>query len=389
MSERFGADGPPEPPRRRLLKRAGMAGLGAAVAARTGWALPQPAEGEVVPFIDVPEEFNPRRGGNVTGLDLRELRHWLTPTEDLFAVQHYNRPELDGAAWRLRLLGELAEPLTLTLDDVRRRPRVERTVTFECSGNRAARYHGMVGNATWAGTPLAALLREAAPRPEAIEVIFWGADRGKEKIRDNEYEQDFARSMSLAEALAADAILAYEVNGRPLTARHGFPLRLVVPGWYGIANVKWLQRIELSDRRLMNRFMGRDYVTIIGRESEGRSEWFERSVTRQRVKSAIARVTRSGDLFRVFGYALSDGTPLRSVEVRVDDGRWQRASLDERGNPFAWTFFSLETPALPAGEHTLASRATDAKGRTQPEDLSHKKTYWEDNAQFKRTIRVG
>jgi hypothetical protein len=152
--------------------------------------------------------------------------------------------------------------------------------------------------------------------------------------------------------------------------------------------VKWLERIELCDRRLMNRFMGRDYVTIIGRETDGRVEYFERSVTRQRVKSVIARVTRRADGFRVFGAAWSDGTPLRSVEVRIDGGAWQRAALDDRGQPFAWTFFTLETAALPAGPHDLWSRATDLKGRAQPESLELKKTYWEDNAQFKRTIQV-
>jgi DMSO/TMAO reductase YedYZ molybdopterin-dependent catalytic subunit len=349
---------------------------------------PSDAGEEVVPFTDIPPDFSTRRGEDVFRLDLRELRSWITPTEEFFSVQHYDRPLLDAAAWRLRVEGLAGRRLSLSLADLKRRRRREKTLTFECSGNQGKVHHGMIGNATWAGASLREILQDAGPGPDVIEAVFWAADKGKEIIRGGEYEQQFARSMSLADALAADAIVAYEMNGAPLTASHGAPARLVVPGWYGIANVKWLERIELCDRRLMNRFMGRDYVTIIGRETDGRVEYFERSVTRQRVKSVIARVTRRGDRFRLFGAAWGDGTPLRSAEVRIDGGPWQRAVLDDRGQSFAWTFFSLDTPALSAGPHELWSRATDVKGRAQPESLELKKTYWEDNAQFKRTIQV-
>jgi len=377
--------------RREALKQTGLAGLGLLAG---GHALGHPgllhaAEGEqVVPFSDIPAEFTTRKGDGPFRLDLRELRSFITPVDDFFGVQHYNRPSLDAGAWRLRVGGLAGKSFELSLADLKRRRRVERTVTFECSGNQKSRHHGMIGTATWAGASLKELLQEARPAPEVEEAVFWAADKGKETIRAEEYEQNFARSLSLADALREGAIVAHEMNGAPLNEAHGAPARLVVPGWYGIANVKWLERIELSDRRLMNRFMGRDYVTIIGREVEGRTEYFERSVTRQRVKSVIARVTRKGDRFSVFGAAWTDGTPLRSVEVRIDGGAWQRASLQKNDNPFAWTFFTLDTPALAAGSHELVSRATDAKGRVQPESLPLKKTYWEDNAQFARTIQV-
>ncbi len=376
-----------------------LAGVGAAVGARPVWAwfVPetwfQPDEG-VLPFTDVPADFPTRRPGAEAPFrqDLRALRSWITPNEEFFAVSHYGVPRVDVASWRLVTEGLVSKRLVLSFDELKRRPRVERTVTFECSGNRAQVFHGMVGNATWAGVSLRGILEEARPAGEAREVIFWAADRGKEKIRDGEYEQQFARAMSLEEALASDAMLAYEMNGEPLPLVHGAPLRLVVPGWYGIANVKWVERIELSDRRLMNRFMGRDYVTIMGRQTERGVEWVETSVTRQRVKSVVARVTRvragAEERIRIFGVAWTDGTPLASVEVQVDDGPWQRARLEAHRNPFAWTFFTLELPPLAPGEHTVVSRAADAKGRRQPEDLSLKKTYWEDNAQFRRTFRV-
>jgi DMSO/TMAO reductase YedYZ molybdopterin-dependent catalytic subunit len=189
---------------------------------------------------------------------------------------------------------------------------------------------------------------------------------------------------------SGSAILAHTINGGPLPASHGFPVRLIVPGWYGVANVKWLSRIEAVTTRFMGRFMGRDYVTIMGRQVGDKVEYTETSVTKMRVKSVVGRVARakSGGRTKVFGVAYSDGTPLKTVEVRVDDGMWQPARLEPQPNPFAWTFWTLDAAPLPAGKHTIVSRATDGAGRTQPDNLSMKKTYWEDNAQFPRTVTV-
>ena len=345
---------------------------------------------DVIPFTDVPEDFSTMRGEYPFRIDLRELTSFITPNEDFFSVAHYNRPSLNAADWSLRLDGLVERPRTFTLDDLKAMPRVERTVTFECSGNQGIRHHGMVGNAVWGGTLLRPLIETARPHPTVIETVFWAADHGTETIRNAEYPQDFARAMSLEDTLDSGALLAWEMNGAPLPEKNGFPLRLIVPGWYGIGHVKWLTRIQLNDRRLMNRFMGRDYVTIIGEEVDGETVWFERSVTRQRIKSVIARVSRTaGGGTRIFGVAWNDGTPIREVRVRVDGGAWREASLDRSGNPYAWTFWELETDALAPGEHTLVSNAVDEFGREQPADLSLKKTYWEDNAQFPRTVMAG
>jgi DMSO/TMAO reductase YedYZ molybdopterin-dependent catalytic subunit len=246
----------------------------------------------------------------------------------------------------------------------------------------------MVGNATWAGAELQSLLKEAQPGRDAREVYFWGADRGVEKIRNADFEENFARSLPFDVASTANAILAYEMNGRPLPVIHGFPVRLVVPGYYGVCNVKWIERIEFAADRLMMRFMARDYVTIMGREVNGRTEWIETSVTKMRPKSVIAKVTRLGPQFKVFGAAWTDGTPVQSVDVQVDGGAWRPATLDRRNDPFAWTFWSYETAGLVVGEHTLASRATDQRGRTQPDNLDMKKTNWENNELFFRKIVV-
>jgi len=195
--------------------------------------------------------------------------------------------------------------------------------------------------------------------------------------------------MALDDAARSDAILAYEMNGQPLPVGHGFPVRLLVPGWYGVANVKWLTKIELSDTRFMNRFMGRDYVTVMGRQVGDHVEYTETSVGSQRVKSVVARVRRSAaGRVKIFDAAWTEGTPLKGVDVSVDKGTWQPAKLDPPPNPFAWTFFSLEIDRLAPGQHTIVSRATDRSGRTQPANLELKKTYWEDNAQFTRTIMV-
>jgi hypothetical protein len=155
-----------------------------------------------------------------------------------------------------------------------------------------------------------------------------------------------------------------------------------------VSNVKWLSRIELSDRRFMGKFMGRDYVTIMGRQVGDTVEYTETSVTRMRPKSVIARVTRGANgRIKVFGAAWCDGTPLKAVDVRVDGGAWQPARLEPNQNRYAWTFFTLEVDLGP-GAHKVVSRATDRNGRTQPENLDLKKTFWEDNAQFTRAIMV-
>jgi DMSO/TMAO reductase YedYZ molybdopterin-dependent catalytic subunit len=383
--------------RREVIRSLGLASVGLAVTPVPGW----PShwfrlEDVVIPFTDVPETFTGRRAGDEqapgSGLiaqDLRQLDTWVTPVEDYFAVAHYGYPEVDAATYSLDVGGLVRNRISLSLEQLRARPRAERTTVFECGGNSAGTFHGMVGNATWTGTELLPLLEEAGWSDDVREVHFWAADSGTEEIRDNEYEQNFARSMSLDQVRERQPILAYEMNGAPLTVVHGFPLRLIVPGWYGVSQVKWLERIELSADRLMTRFMAKDYVTLIGREVDGRVEWVETSVTRQRPKSTIARVTRNEEgVFTIFGVAWSDGTPLDRVEVRLDGGAWSPATLETTGNPYAWTFFRLQVPTLPNGEHTLVSRATDAEGRTQPDDLAMKRTRWENNEIFQRTILV-
>ncbi|MDQ3466626.1 MAG: molybdopterin-dependent oxidoreductase, partial [Chloroflexota bacterium] len=202
--------------------------------------------------------------------------------------------------------------------------------------------------------------------------------------------EQFARSMSLADALNADNLLVYEMNSEELPSPHGYPVRLIAPGWYGVANVKWLTRIEVIDARYQGHFMARDYVTIREEERDGETVWTFTSVTHDRLKSAPAKVTRRGDSYSVMGAAW--GAPISGVEVRIDDEPWQPATLTEEGGEFAWTFWTVDWGTPTPGEHTITSRAIDESGDVQsaPDDplLAGKATFWESNGQITRRVRI-
>lgn len=372
--------------RRKVLQ----VSLAATLASMTARAFGDEGD-DVLPFLD-PQAYDPKR----PMLNWDELRptDWITPTQRVYEVSHYKPiPKIDGAAHKIELHGLVEKPATLTLEELRKRPRVELTATLECGGNGASpSFRGAIANVKWSGTPLAPILREAGISPNAIEVAFWGADKGKEKIRGGEYEQNFARCLSIPMGTRDDVILCYEMNGKPLPAEHGFPVRLVVPGWYGIAWVKWIERIELRDRALKTRFMAKDYVTLRGREVNGKTVWEESLVGPMNVKSAVARVSREKGGLKVSGAAWSEH-PIKAVEVSIDGGPWQAAKMLEGPDlPYTWRFWALDWKDAKSGEHTIVSRATDVKGNVQPtpEDplIKNKKTYWEANAQWPRKVKV-
>jgi DMSO/TMAO reductase YedYZ molybdopterin-dependent catalytic subunit len=380
--------------RRALLRHGSAAAAGLALLRFPGLAQAFPSRPgeEVLPWADQPP---PSPFPEEVQLRWEQLDSYLTPNDRFFTVAHYDQPALDAPAWRLEVGGLVARPLTLSLAELQARPRQEVVFTLECSGNHGFPFFiGGVGTARWAGTPLAPLLAEAGVREGGIEVAFWGADAGEEEIREVTLTQHFARSLSLADATDPTVLLCYEMNGAPLPPAHGAPLRLIVPGWYGVANVKWLTRIEVRDARLMTRFMARDYVTL--REEPpatagGEPVWVETSVGRVRLKSVPAKVTRLGGQYRVVGAAW--GAPIAGVEVQIDDGPWVPAALDRTPGedaPFAWTLWSLEWGAPGPGEHAVTSRATDTRGNVQPAPddpwIVNKKTYWESNGQVTRRI---
>jgi DMSO/TMAO reductase YedYZ molybdopterin-dependent catalytic subunit len=233
-------------------------------------------------------------------------------------------------------------------------------------------------------------LQEAGIQDGAKEVVFFGSDRANEEIRGREVEKAFARSLSVEDAMGTDNMLAFGMNGEALPHYHGKPVRLIVPGWYGVANVKWLTQIHVQNTRYMGRFMGRDYVTLKKTDVGGEERWVENSVTTMNLKSSIVRVSQLGANCRIQGFVLNDGTPLRSIEVKVDDGLWERAQVNPRSTKYSWKLFSYEWMNPARGEHTIVSRVTDINGNVQPtqEELPEKVSYWEDFGQFPRTVRI-
>ncbi len=379
--------------RRALGKLTSRFAAFAACVSAPGFVFPGEDEAdELVPFLGMPRA-KPKM------LDWETLDSWITPQEQVFSVSHYGEPEVDAGTYSLEISGLVDRPRKLSLEDLRGLSKVDRLMTLECSGNGASKgFMGAVYNSKWSGAALAPLLRSCGIKDTAKEIVFFGFDEKKEKIRKVEVDVPFGRSLSIADAMRDENILAYERGGKPLERRNGAPLRLIMPGWYGIANVKWLRRIEVRDRRYMGRFMGRDYVTLRGERKGGKVVFVESSVTRMNLKSMVARVTRRSTKdglvpTRAFGAVWGDGTPIEKVEVRVDDGDWRRAELaEEPRSKYSWTFFSIDLGTLKPGKHTLVSRGVAARGRVQPsaedDEIALKKTYWEAYQQWPREIEL-
>lgn len=380
--------------RRGFLKQGMTIGALSLAASQSLWSrFAMAADEELVPFTDMPPEFvaPPVAPGATHYLDSRTISSFYTPNDDFYIIQHYGQPTEVAANHSLRVTGLVNKELTLDMAAIRARPKVEIDAGFECGGNSPRLFQGLIGNAKWGGTPLKPLLEEAGIKTDGIEVVFYGIDKGEETIRDVKVEQSFGRSMHITDALNAGAILAYEMNGEALPLYHGAPLRLVVPGWYGVANVKWLSQIHVQDRRFMGRFMGRDYVTLSKQDIGGEVRWEERSVTKIRLKSSIVRVTKSSSGHRISGFVLNDGTPLRAVEISIDGGPWQAATMDTANGQYSWKLFSYDWKGASAGEHTLVSRVIDVNGQVQAtqEELPEKPTRWENYAQFPRKVMIG
>lgn len=310
------------------------------------------------------------------GMPLEGLRYPVTPVGLHYLLIHYDIPAVDVEGWSLAIGGRVARPLTVTLAELRARPAVEVTATTECAGNGRARLSPRpqsqpwlleaVGTARWRGTPLAPLLEEAGPLPGAVEVVFTGLDRGVE----GEVEQDFERSLPLEEALGGEAILAYEMNGRPLPPQHGFPLRLLVPGWYGMTNVKWLARATVVDEPFAGYQQARGYRLRQGDDEEG--EPLTRMLPRAlMIPPGIPefmtreRTLRPGPCL-LEGRAWSGWAPIVGVEISTDGSRsWQEAEVEQASSRWAWCSWRHLWDAVP-GRYELCCRARDAAGNQQP-----------------------
>jgi DMSO/TMAO reductase YedYZ molybdopterin-dependent catalytic subunit len=295
----------PQMSRRTLLKDGG-ATLGTMTVLRVAGpahAFPgTPGSDEVIPWLDQPPA-PPIPLPNQ--LAWEELDSRLTSADNFFVVSHYNQPDIKAAEWRLGIGGLVAKPRSLTLADLKCRPRRRSSSRWSAPANTGLPFFtGGIGNARWAGAALAPLLKRAGVLDAAYDVVFWGADAGTRTIRDNSgvldpngdgvigprgtgtlvpdgsggldltISEQFARSMTVEDALDPENLLCYEMNGGPLPPEHGFPVRLIAPGWYGVANVTWLRRIEVLDQgfRAATSWRG-DYVTIREQVVDGKVVW--------------------------------------------------------------------------------------------------------------------
>jgi DMSO/TMAO reductase YedYZ molybdopterin-dependent catalytic subunit len=331
-------------------------------------------------MIEVPPADEPfsidelQKAARNHGMPLEALRYDITPAGLHYLLIHYDIPATDGATWRLDVAGNVERPLSLSMDDIRSRPERTLAVTMECAGNGRVRMPNRVrsqpwiveavGTAEWTGTPLAGLLEEAGVRRESIEIVLSGIDRGVQK----EVEQDYQRSLALDEAMRADVLLAWAMNRQPLLPQHGAPLRLIVPGWYGMTSVKWLSRIEA----VTSPFQGFQQVTAyrIQMSEDDPGE----PLTRMKVRALMAppgiaefpstnRLVDAGPVV-LFGRAWSGFGPIVRVEVGVDD-KWHEAVMATAPGPHAWRKWMWTWQAKP-GEHVLSCRATDSAGNSQP-----------------------
>jgi sulfane dehydrogenase subunit SoxC len=309
-----------------------------------------------------------------SGMPLEALRYDVTPVGLHYLLIHFDIPAADASQWRLEISGEVDEPLSLSMQELRAMPSRTERVTLECAGNGRAqlspRYPSVpwgeegVSTAEWTGVALAAVLRSSRPRKTAHELVFRGADRGI----DRGVEHDFARSLPVEEVSRQDVLLAYQMNGADLLPQHGAPLRLIVPQWYGMASVKWLQGIKVLDRAFDGLQQAASY--------RFRASTLDRGTPcrRMRVNSLMvppgipdfytrARSARAGGHV-ITGRAWSGEAPVAAVQFAVD-GHWMDAELDEPRSANAWRGWRAAWHAEP-GVRELACRATDAAGNVQP-----------------------
>ena len=381
-------------PSRRDIVRGGLALAGLGMLGIPEWALPALAQGEtLVPFTDLPATVNTVPAADRRIIDIRKIDGVFTPRDQFFTTQHYGHPDVDAAAFRLKVSGLVNKPIELSLDELKKMKSTDLIFGFECSGNRRP-LQGLSSNGRWTGVPLKTVLDMAGVKPNAKEFVFFGADKGEEDVdfRGNvtKVVQQFGRSMSRDKSLSPELLLAYNMNGEPLTKHQGFPLRLIVPGWYGVTNVKWLSEIYLQEDEYLGKFQARWYRTLKGEMIDGEMKWVETAITHLQLKSFVARVTKAGNQHKVLAVVLNDGTPIKSVELKIDEGAWQPMTADSSTTAkYGWKFYNFTWNGAAAGEHTLVSRVTDAKG-VQPteKDLENKKTFLEDNSQHPRKLTV-
>jgi DMSO/TMAO reductase YedYZ molybdopterin-dependent catalytic subunit len=318
----------------------------------------------------------------------------VTPTAQFYRRNHFPMPVLDAATWRLGVSGMVDRPLSLSLHELTQLPAETMVVTLECAGNGRLQFWpptpgvqwgvGAVSTAEWTGPRLADILGHAGIRRGAREVIFAAADRGT--VEGSRQPIRFERSLTVADALECGALLAYAMNGQPLAARHGYPVRLVVPGWYAVASVKWLTDIRVADEPFGGFFQAVHYVYDLDRGGGPSVE----PVRLQQVRALITRPSSGQQLacggLSVRGVAWSGAAPIERVEVSLAGGAWQKARLVGMAPPSGWQQWEFLATGLQPGDVSLRARATDMAGQVQPEQPEWNRLGY--GANFIHEIRV-
>jgi len=308
-----------------------------------------------------------------------QIDSFLTPTHLFYIRSHFPVPKLECESYRLRIEGAVRNPLCLSLSELRNMPAETRVATLECAGNsrvflvpkvKGVQWElGAIGNAEWTGFALADILQRVGLKSSARELVLEGADNGS--IAEPPHpagKVHFARSLPINKAMD-DVVLAYKMNGEQLPAAHGFPLRAVVPGWYGMASIKWLQRIVVTEERFQGYYQTVDYS--YWQSGDAGPELIP--LSRMQVKAEIAKpgineVFAPNDNYVIRGAAWTSEAEITKVEVTTNAGAlWSEAKLIGDSDKNAWRLweFNWRTPKAP-GRYTLMARATDSRGRTQP-----------------------
>jgi len=333
-------------------------------------------------------------------MPVEALRYAITPIGLHYLLIHFDIPSVSAGDYKLSIGGHVTKPLTLTLEDIKARPATTLAVTLECAGNGRARLSPRpmsqpwlgeaVGTAEWTGTPLAPLLEEAGLRSGAVEVVFTGHDRGIQRGIDQWYE----RSLTVADASRPEVMLAYAINGTPLPPQHGYPLRVIVPGWYGMTHVKWLRSITVTERAFSGYQQATAYHHRTVQDETGEA------VTRINPRALMVppgvpdymsrrRHVEPG-MHSIEGRAWSGKGAVIKVEVSEDGGRsWKAAFLEASASPFSWRRWTFDWDARRPGDYELWVRPTDDAGNMQPSEAKWNLEGVENNAVQRVAVVVG
>jgi DMSO/TMAO reductase YedYZ molybdopterin-dependent catalytic subunit len=335
-----------------------------------------------------PQLIPTNEGGRTFAAPPAALQSQITPNELFYIRNHWREPpRLDAATYRLQVGGEVTQPLSLSLQELLALPQRRMQVTLECCGNspvpeywakqmrqvmEKVTGHGIMSNAEWAGVSLAQVLQLAGLKATAKEVVFTGADHGPDETVGDPPEVTYERALPLDKALHPDTLLAFEMNGEPLPAMHGYPLRLLVPGWYGMNSVKWLVGIKVIDHKFDGFYQTERYMVMNGPGAET----FYTYLNEMRVKSIITNPLPGEVLglgtYRVAGAAWSGEKEIVRVEISTDGGQtWQEAPLSPRTN-YSWYRWEFSWQPPRSGTYVLMSRATNNHGETQPMEFPNK-----------------